>query len=119
DYEPRLVAELCKHASAARAAKDFVGAAAAFNRALAFRPDDSELLRQVAQIARGESVRRVVKRGSLALLGIAAVLAVVAGFVAWLRSRPATGATLPSAAEQRPAADAQGPAPSVQVTPPA
>jgi hypothetical protein len=117
EYEPRLVAELCKRANAARVTKDFVGAAAAFNRALAFRPDDSELLRQVAQIARGESVRRVVRRGSLALLGIAAVLAVVAGFVAWLRSRPAASATLPSAAEQRPRADTQGPAPSVQVAP--
>jgi len=117
EYEPRLVAELCKHANAARVAKDFVGAAAAFNRALAFRPDDSELLRQVAQIARGESVRRVVRRGSLALLGIAAVLGVVAGFVAWLRSRPAASGTLPSAAEQRPRADTQGPAPSAQVTP--
>ena len=60
EYEPRLVAELCKRANAARVTKDFVGAAAAFNRALAFRPDDSELLRQVAQIARGERVRRAL-----------------------------------------------------------
>jgi len=37
-YEPRLVAELVKRATAARVDKDFVAAAAAFNRALAFRP---------------------------------------------------------------------------------
>ena len=105
EYEPRLVSELCKRAGAARAARDFVGAAAAFNRALAFRPDDAELLRQVAQIARGERVRRALTRGTAALVGIAAVLAVVAGISAWLRSRPAASATV-NAAEQRPSADA-------------
>jgi serine/threonine-protein kinase len=108
-YEPRLVSELCKHANGSRAAKDFVGAAASFNRALAFRPDDAELLRQVAQIARGESVRRALARGTAALLAIAALLGVVAAISSWLRSRPVASATV-NVAEQRPSADALHPA---------
>ncbi len=105
-YEPRLVGELCKRASAARANKDFVGAAASFNRALAFRPDDAELLRQVAQIARGERVRRVLTRGAAAVLAVAALLALTAGALAWLRARTSHGslpgpiALLPTAREQ-------------------
>jgi eukaryotic-like serine/threonine-protein kinase len=86
-YEPRLVTELCKRATAARADKDFVTAAASFNRALAFRPDDADLLRQVAQIARGERVRRVVTRGAAAVLAAGLLLGVVATAVAVLRSR--------------------------------
>jgi len=82
EYEPRLVAELSRRANAARAEKDFVAAAAAFNRALAFRPDDSDLLRQVAQIARGERVRRALTRGAAALLALVAVLGVIAGISA-------------------------------------
>ena len=116
DYEPRLVAELCKHASAARAAKDFVGAAAAFNRALAFRPDDAELLRQVAQIARGERVRRGVRQGALLLLAVAAAAGIVAGVTAWLRARPLP-ITPSSASEPRPSADVLGPLPSAPLTP--
>lgn len=116
EYEPRLVSELCKRANAARAGKDFVAAAAAFNRALAYRPDDSELLRQVAQIARGERWRRALTRGAAALLALGAALGVVLAVTAWLRSRP-----LPSVArnatEQRPSADTLGPAPSAGVLP--
>lgn len=116
EYEPRLVAELCKRASAARAAKDFVGAAAAFNRALAFRPDDAELLRQVRQIARGERVRRVIRRGAVALLAIGAAAGIGVGVSAWLRARPQPVAPPPTS-EPRPSADALAPAPSAQSTP--
>jgi eukaryotic-like serine/threonine-protein kinase len=116
EYEPRLVSELSKRANAARAAKDFVTAAAAFNRALAFRPDDSELLRQVAQIVRGERVRRVVTRGAAVLLALGVVLTVVIGFVAWLRSRPIPSTTA-NPADQRPSAGALRPLPSVGVPP--
>ena len=102
-YEPRLVTELCKRASAARASKDFVTAAASFNRALAFRPDDAELLRQVAQIARGERLRRALTRGAAALLVLGALFGVVVAAVAWLRSRPAPK-LLPSSAALSPSA---------------
>jgi serine/threonine-protein kinase len=117
DYEPRVVAELCKHAGAARAAKDFVGAAAAFNRALAFRPDDPELLRQVAQIARGERVRRVARRAALALLAACAIGGVVVVVGAWWRARPAAIAVTDSV-DPRPSAEARVPEPSARTTPP-
>jgi serine/threonine-protein kinase len=87
-YVPRLVSELCKVAGAARARKDYVTAAAAFNRALAFRPGDAELLRQVAQIARGERTRRVLIRGAVTLSAIGTLFGLVLGSVIWLRSRP-------------------------------
>ena len=91
-YEPRLVAELVKRANAARAQKDFMGAAAAFNRALAFRPSDTDLLRQVAQIARGERMRRALLRAGVLLLAALMVVAVVLGALAWWRGRAARGA---------------------------
>jgi serine/threonine protein kinase len=99
-YEPRLVTELVKRANNARANKDYVLAAAAFNRALAFRPDDAELLRQVAQIARGERVRRVLTRAAASLLLAGAAVGALCGSVAWWRSRtaPRPAASSPVAA---------------------
>jgi len=114
DYEPRLLGELCKNAHAARATKDFVGAAALFNRALAFRPDDSELLRQVAQIARGASVRRALRRGAVVLLALGAAAGITSGGVAWMRARPAA-ATSSAPAEPRPSAVAIESTPSAKV----
>ncbi|HET7543486.1 MAG TPA: protein kinase, partial [Polyangiaceae bacterium] len=111
EYEPRVVAELCKRANAARAARDFVGAAAAFNRALAFRPDDPELLRQVAQIARGERMRRVARRGALGLLAVFVIGGIAVALGAWLRARPEP-APIADNSEPRPSADARLPAPS-------
>ena len=96
-YEPRLVDELCKRANAARARKDFVTAAASFNRALAFRPDDTGLLRQVAQIARGERLRRLVTRSAAGVLAIGVLLGLVAATLAWLRSRHVTRSALDTA----------------------
>jgi eukaryotic-like serine/threonine-protein kinase len=106
-YEPRLVAELVKRASAARANKDFVMAAAAFNRALAFRPDDTDLLRQVAQIARGERLRRALTQTAAALLASGVVLGLIFGFVVWWRHRPSPGGAS-SAARVSPSALAVG-----------
>ncbi|MEO6603057.1 MAG: serine/threonine-protein kinase [Polyangiaceae bacterium] len=116
DYEPRLVTELCKRAGAARVNKDFVTTAASFNRALAFRPDDADLLRQVAQIARGVRLRRVLARGVAAVLAAGALLGVVAGAVAALRARHIPSLPLGSPAlspsaqvPALPSADAQRP----------
>jgi len=101
-YEPRIVAELVKAATAARAAKDFVGAAASFNRALAFRPDDAELLSHVAQLARGQRLRLALTRGAAAVVATSAIVAVIFGGLSWLRSHRA-----------HPITDAKGQAPGV------
>jgi tRNA A-37 threonylcarbamoyl transferase component Bud32 len=125
-YEPRLLQELVKRASAARANKDFVSAAAAFNRALAFRPDDTELLRQVAQIAHGERLRLALTRLAAAVAVSAVLIGIVFGGVAWFRSRPRQSATsslpsaLPSGASGRraaPSAEALEPATSDSAEP--
>jgi serine/threonine-protein kinase len=92
-YEARLVSELGKRAHTARAAKDFVAAAASFNRALAFRPDDTDLLRQVAQIARGERLRLALTRVFAGVVASATLVGVAFGAVAWIRSRPSRSAT--------------------------
>lgn len=87
-YEPRIVAELCQRAHAARANKDYVAAAAAFNRALAYRPADPGLLRQVAQIARGERTRRVLTRGAAGTLLIGTCVGSALVGMSWFRSSP-------------------------------
>jgi eukaryotic-like serine/threonine-protein kinase len=68
DYEPRIVKRLVELGKRARAARDLPAAAACFNRALAFRPDDTELIRQVAGLAQTERMRRfTVRAGAIAL----------------------------------------------------
>lgn len=109
-YEPRVVGELVKNATAARAEKAFVVAAASFNRALAFRPDDAELLRQVAQIARNERLRLALTRAAAAVLVSAALIGLVVAGAAWLRSRSVAVARGDSTSRVSP--DAQRPLPS-------
>lgn len=57
-YEPRIVELLISMGQRARKERDTPLAAACFNRALAFRPDDADLLRQVAGLARVQRLRR-------------------------------------------------------------
>lgn len=71
EYEQRVTKALVAEGREAREAGDVPAAAALFNRALAFQPDDSELLREVTAIARGQRLRRTVSRGMAVLLGLA------------------------------------------------
>ncbi|MEO7033870.1 MAG: serine/threonine-protein kinase [Polyangiaceae bacterium] len=125
-YEPRLLGELVKRANHARAHKDFVGAASAFNRALAFRPSDTDLLRQVAQIARGERMRRALLRTGVLLLGALTLAGMLLGALAWSRARAAhrlatiTPAAAPSAlgaGQPFPSAETAAPAASEHQAP--
>ncbi|MGE3672971.1 MAG: serine/threonine-protein kinase [Polyangiaceae bacterium] len=76
-YKERLVERLSQLAKVARADGQVVLATQLFNRALAFKPGDPELLKQVSGIARSASMRRVATRagviaaGSLLLGGLA------------------------------------------------
>ncbi|MEP7050130.1 MAG: serine/threonine-protein kinase [Pseudomonadota bacterium] len=117
-YEPRVVAELVKRAHAARARKDFVAAAAAFNRALAFRPSDTDLLRQVAQIARGERMRRAVQRTGIVLGAVLGVLSIALGALAWWRAHTARGLSKLAGAPAS-ALHVNPALPSAQIAPPA
>ncbi len=77
DYERRVVTRLVDLGKAARAERQAPTAAAYFNRALAFRPDDAELLRQVAGLAQRERRRRLGTRAG-ALFGISLLLGAAA-----------------------------------------
>jgi len=79
----RLIPEvISKAATAARAQGDVIRAASLFNRALAYRPDDTQLLAEVAGLARRGRLRRKLVAGALM---ITAVAGVGAGVYSWGR----------------------------------
>jgi eukaryotic-like serine/threonine-protein kinase len=61
-YEQRIVTQLAVLGRRARDDRKIPLAASAYNRALAFRPDDTELLAQVAGLAQRERLRRNAAR---------------------------------------------------------
>jgi hypothetical protein len=67
EYEPRIVKRLVELGKTARAERQAPLAAAYFNRALAFRPDDADLLKQVAGLAQSERLKRVGLRSATAV----------------------------------------------------
>jgi serine/threonine-protein kinase len=92
DYEPRIVKRLVELGRDARAERQLPAAAAYFNRALAFRPDDTELIKQVAGLAQTERMKRFALRAGAILAG-SAVLGAIAFGVTRLVQKP----TLPPA----------------------
>ncbi len=84
----RVVTRLVELGRRARAERAVARAAACFNRALAYRPDDLELLRLVSGLAKAERFRRSVRRASVAALAVAALGAVAFGLARWLGSAP-------------------------------
>jgi serine/threonine-protein kinase len=92
-YERRVFARLVELGRRARADRAMPLAASCFNRALAFRPDDAELLGLVAGLARAERMREVARRsGFIAALCAGVALAVFAG-THWLREPTPVAAT--------------------------
>jgi eukaryotic-like serine/threonine-protein kinase len=81
-YERQLVARLIELARQARTASRVTAAAALFNRALAFRPDDAELLGEVAGLARSRRMRRLAARAAWSVAGAALL-----GGAGWLGLR--------------------------------
>ena len=69
-HQERVVERLASAAVELRAKGDIPGAAALFNRALAYRPDDAELLRAVTGIARAERLGRALRRSGLIAAGL-------------------------------------------------
>lgn len=80
-HEKRLIDRLCQLGAASRKKSAAVAAAADYNRALAYAPNDPSLLRLVASMQRSEARARLVRRVAPLVLG-AAVLGVSAYFVA-------------------------------------
>ncbi len=61
-HEERLVTTLCRLGEEAREASDAMAAAAAYNRALAYRPADPALLKRVSHLKRSEARARLARR---------------------------------------------------------
>jgi hypothetical protein len=99
-YEARIVLRLCERGRRARKERNATLAASDFNRALAFRPADVELLAQVAGLARAQRLRRT----SLRLLAVASG-SVALGLVAYTvagRFQPRVDSVVPPAIERAP-----------------
>ncbi len=81
EHDKRLITRLCELGAAARKRSDAVAAAADYNRALAYAPNDPSLLKIVASMHRSEARARLVRRVA-PLVAAAIVLGSGAYFVA-------------------------------------
>ncbi len=114
EFEERVVDALVTRGRKAREERDVPTATTSFNRALAFRPDDTDLISEVSALARTQRFRRALMQGLVILTGsliIAAALGGVFKLVAKLRGnshkKPAASAALsgnPKDAARLPAA---------------
>jgi eukaryotic-like serine/threonine-protein kinase len=79
DFEKRVVKQLVARGRKAREARDVPAATAAFNRALAYRPDDADLISEVSSLARRERFRRGLVQGAVILTGSLIIAAALGG----------------------------------------
>jgi serine/threonine protein kinase len=112
-YEARIVERLVARGQEAREARDIQLSAASLNRALAFRPDDAELLSEVTSLGRAERLRRNVLSAALALGGSALIAVAAFGAVRVARTlfEPAPAAS--TSASARGLGPTQNPRPDV------
>jgi serine/threonine-protein kinase len=94
-YPDRIVARLIAVADRARQARDVLLSASLINRALAYRPHDSELIAAVARLSKQRAWTRRVRR--IALLGLLGAVLVAAAL--WGK-RTVTRLSRPSGTEQ-------------------
>src|SRR5690606_20745048 len=64
-YHGRIIERLCTLGRKARQHREMQKAAGYFNRALAFRPDNTELLAEVAGLARRQRMRRTLQKAAI------------------------------------------------------
>jgi serine/threonine-protein kinase len=114
EFVKRVVAQLVARGRKAREERNVPAATAAFNRALAYRPDDADLISEVSSLARRERFRRglvqagVILTGSLIIAaGLGGVFKIVAKVRGPTNKKPAAAvvssnkAAGPAAAPQR------------------
>jgi serine/threonine-protein kinase len=110
-YEPRVVEALVQRAAEARKVRDIPLSAACLNRALAFRPDDANLLAEVSILGRAQRLRKNLVSAAIALGGSALVAG--AGFAAVTYggklSSPAASASAPGKVAPPPKASVAAP----------
>ena len=88
-YEDRVVAGLVAAGRKAQTDREVTVAAAAFNRALAYRPDSPELLRLVSGLAQARRIRQTIKSGAIGLVITVAIAALTYGGIWLFQSQPA------------------------------
>ena len=113
ENERRLTGKLCALGGDSRKRGDAVAAAADYNRALAYAPNDPQLLRIVASMHRAEARMRFVRRAGPLVLGTLA-LGASAFFVARALKGGVTVLNLPGVTSANTALLATGPYPSAQ-----
>ncbi len=72
-HDERMIARLCELGASARRRADAVAAAADYNRALAYAPDDPQLLKIVASMHRAEARKRLLLRVGPLVVGTLAL----------------------------------------------
>ncbi|MEZ4226863.1 MAG: protein kinase [Polyangiaceae bacterium] len=118
-YEAKLVPKLVELGKAARGERDVTAAAAWFNRALAFRPSDRELLEQIAGLEKRERMRKIALRAG-AIVAASAGLGLAAFAVARATRTPkavASESASPPESAPRPEISAEAPRPPVSGAP--
>jgi eukaryotic-like serine/threonine-protein kinase len=79
EFEPRIVERLVARGRQAREARDVLVATTCFNRALAYRPDDTDLISEVSSLARRQRFRRALVQGAVILTGSLLIAAALGG----------------------------------------
>ncbi len=117
EYEKKIVDRLIAVAEKARAERNVPLSAASLNRALAFRPDDANLLSEVASLGRRERLRRNLRSAGKA---VAASFVVAGAAFAIAQSGKGSSANPNSAqgVKSRTAPPARAPLPSSKVAAP-
>jgi serine/threonine protein kinase len=78
-FEARVVKALVARGRKAREERDVPTATTSFNRALAYRPDDVDLISEVSSLARNQRFRQTLLQGAIILAGSLVVALVLGG----------------------------------------
>jgi serine/threonine-protein kinase len=90
-HDKQMVQKLAELGGAARKRHDALGAASDYNRALAYAPDDANLLKVVSGMRRSEARARMIRRAApivLVMLGVCGVTFFIARAIREARNHP-------------------------------
>ncbi|RYZ05357.1 MAG: serine/threonine protein kinase [Myxococcales bacterium] len=79
EFEQRIVDSLVSRGRQARESGDVLVATTCFNRALAYRPGDADLISEVSSLARRQRFRRALMQGAVILTGSLIIAAALGG----------------------------------------
>src|SRR6478752_7241469 len=97
-FEQRVVDALVARGRAARDDGDVMRATTSFNRALAYRPDDTDLISEVSSLARRQRLRRWLMQGAVILTGSLIIAGALGGVFKVAAKLRGTSAHKPTAA---------------------